>query len=534
MGAGQTYDAVIVGAGFSGLYMLHRLRQLGVSARVYEAGDSVGGTWFWNRYPGARVDIESQEYSYSFSPELDAEWKWTERYAAQPELLAYLNHVADRFDLRGDIQLETKVTGAAYDEGDRRWRVTTSRGDEVSARYVVMATGCLSVPKDGELPGAETFKGPSWHTGRWPKEGVDFTGKTVAVIGTGSSAIQSIPQIAAQATHVTVFQRTPNFSVPAHNGPIDPAVEADWAANRAQYRKEARDTGFGIRAVDLQDKPALEATPEERQATYEARWRYGGFALLGAYNDLVADPAPNATAAEFVRQKIRGIVKDPELAEKLAPKSFPIGAKRICVDTGYFDTFNRDNVALVDLTEEPLETITTAGVKTAAREYAVDAIVYAIGFDAMTGALDKIDIRGRGGARLKDAWSAGPRTYLGLLVAGFPNLFLVTGPGSPSVLCNMAVAIEQHVEWISDCIGWLNQRQAGGIEATLAAQDEWVAHVNEVANGTVFPLANSWYLGANVPGKPRVFMPYIGGFPVYRDKCNEVAANGYEGCVVAA
>jgi cation diffusion facilitator CzcD-associated flavoprotein CzcO len=533
MGGSQTYDAVIVGAGFSGLYMLHRLRQLGVSARVYEAGTNVGGTWYWNRYPGARVDIESQEYSYSFSPELDAEWKWTERYAAQPELLAYLNHVADRFDLRGDIQLGTRVTASHYDEAARRWSVTTNAGDRVSARYCIMATGCLSVAKEGELPGSESFEGPSWHTGRWPHEGVDFTGKTVAVIGTGSSAIQSIPQIAAQATHVTVFQRTPNFSVPAHNGPVDPAVVADWAANRAQYRQEARETGFGIRSVAMADRPALEATPEERSAAYEERWRYGGFALLGAFNDLIVDPAPNATAAEFVREKIRGIVKDPVVAEKLSPKTFPIGSKRLCVDTGYYATFNRDNVSLVDLTEEPIETITPKGVKTAANEYKVDAIVYAIGFDAMTGALDKIDIRGRGGVRLKDAWSAGPRTYLGLLVAGFPNLFLVTGPGSPSVLCNMAVAIEQHVEWIADCIAWMNARQAGGIEATEAAQDEWVAHVNEVADGTVYPLANSWYLGANVPGKPRVFMPYIGGFPVYRDKCNEVAAKGYEGCVVA-
>jgi cyclohexanone monooxygenase len=534
MGEARAYDAVIVGAGFSGLYMLHRLRQLGVSARVYEAGTSVGGTWYWNRYPGARVDIESQEYSYSFSPELDAEWRWTERYAAQPELLAYLNHVADRFDLRGDIQLETKVTAAVYDEASGRWSVTTDRGDRVSARYCVMATGCLSIPKEGELPGAETFEGPSWHTGRWPREGVDFTGKRVAVIGTGSSAIQAIPRIAAQASQVTVFQRTPNFSVPAHNGPIDPAVVADWAANRAQYRKEARETGFGIRAVAMGDKAALEATPGERQAAYEARWQYGGFALLGAFNDLIADPAPNATAAEFVREKIRGIVKDRRVAEKLAPKSFPIGAKRLCVDIGYFDTFNRDNVSLVDLTDEPIETITAQGVRTQAKHYEVDAIVYAIGFDAMTGALDRIDIRGRGGARLKQRWSAGPRTYLGLMVAGFPNLFLVTGPGSPSVLCNMAVAIEQHVEWISDCIGWLGERQGASIEATEAAQDAWVAHVNEVAAGTVFPLANSWYLGANVPGKPRVFMPYIGGFPAYRDKCNEVAAKGYEGCVVAA
>jgi cyclohexanone monooxygenase len=530
---GQTYDAVIVGAGFSGLYMLHRLRGMGLAARVYEAGPGVGGTWFWNRYPGARVDIESQEYSYSFSPELDAEWKWTERYSAQPELLAYLNHVADRFDLRGDIQLETRVTAAVYDEAARRWNVTTDAGDTVSGRYCIMATGCLSVPKEGELPGAESFTGPSWHTGRWPREGVDFTGKRVAVIGTGSSAIQSIPRIAAQAAEVTVFQRTPNFSVPAHNGPIDPAVEADWAANRAQYRKEARDSGFGIRAVSTVDAPALASAPEERHAAYDERWNYGGFALLGAYNDLIVDLGANATAAEFVHEKIRGIVKDPQVAARLSPKTYPIGSKRLCVDTGYYATFNRDNVRLVDLAEEPLETITPAGVKTEAREYPVDAIVYAIGFDAMTGALDRMDIRGRDDARLKDAWAAGPRTYLGLMVAGFPNLFLVTGPGSPSVLCNMAVAIEQHVEWIADCIGWMGEHQAANIEATEGAQDAWVAHVNEVAAATVYPLANSWYMGANVPGKPRVFMPYIGGFPAYRDKCNEVAANGYEGFAVA-
>jgi cyclohexanone monooxygenase len=531
----EQLDTVIVGAGFSGLYMLHRLRQRGVSARVYEAGHSVGGTWFWNRYPGARVDIESQEYSYSFSPELDAEWKWTERYAAQPELLAYLNHVADRFDLRRDIQLETRVTAARYDESSRRWTVATDRGESVGARHVVMATGCLSIPKeDAEIAGSDTFQGPSWHTGRWPEEGVDFTGKTVGVIGTGSSAIQSIPQIAAQAKRVTVFQRTPNFSTPAHNGPVDPAVVADWAANRARYRKEARDTGFGVRSIGASETPTFSVSAEDRQKEFDERWAYGGFALLGAYSDLVGDLSANATAAEYVRGKIREIVKDPVIAEKLSPKTYPIGAKRICVDTGYYATFNRDNVSLVDLTEEPIERITSAGIKTTKQEYAVDAIVYAIGFDAMTGALDKIDITGKDGAKLKDAWAAGPKTYLGLMVAGFPNLFLVTGPGSPSVLCNMAVAIEQHVEWISDCIGWMADHQAGSIEATEAAQDDWVAHVNEVAQTTIFPHANSWYLGANVPGKPRVFMPYIGGFPTYRDKCNEVAAKGYEGCVVAA
>jgi cation diffusion facilitator CzcD-associated flavoprotein CzcO len=534
MGAVRDCDAVIVGAGFSGLYMLHRLRRLGLSARIYEAAPSVGGTWFWNRYPGARVDIESQQYCYSFSPELDAEWRWSERYAAQPELLAYLNHVADRFDLRRDIELGTRVSSAVYDEASRRWTVRTDRGEEASARYCIMATGCLSVPKEGELEGAETFEGPSWHTSRWPAGGVDFTGRTVAVIGVGSSAIQAIPQIAAQASHVTVFQRTPNFSVPAHNGPLDPDVEADWAANREAYRKEARDSGFGVRALPPQEKPTLQASPDERGAVFEECWSHGGFALLGSYHDLLLDPAANATAADFVRGKIRQVVKDPQVADRLAPKTYPIGAKRMCVDTGYYATFNRDNVALVDLGEEPLQSITPKGVRTSAGEYAVDAIVYAIGFDAMTGALDRIDIRGRGGVRLKDRWSAGPRTYLGLMVSGFPNLFLVTGPGSPSVLCNMAVAIEQHVEWISDCIGWLGERQAGCIEASEAAQDQWVAHVNEVAAGTVFPQANSWYLGANVPGKPRVFMPYIGGFPVYRDKCNEVAARDYEGFVVEA
>ena len=528
------FDALIVGAGFSGLYMLHRLRGQGLSVRLFEAGPSVGGTWYWNRYPGARVDIESQEYSYSFSPELDAEWVWSERYATQPELLVYLNHVADRFDLRRDIQLDTRVTAAAFDEATNRWRVSTDRGEVVSARWCVMATGCLSVANEPDFLGAETFAGRSWHTQKWPEGGVDFSGQRVGVIGTGSSAIQSIPEIAGEAAQVTVFQRTPNFSVPAHNGPVDPGVAADWAANRAARRAEARETGFGIRMVEGRDQPAVEADPAERQAEFERRWRIGGFAMLGAYGDLLASDEANETAAEFVRSKIREIVADPAVAEKLSPRTFPIGSKRLCVDTGYYATFNRPNVSLVDLREEPIRAIEPAGIRTSARLYPLDAIVYATGFDAMTGALSRIDIRGRGGVSLKESWAAGPRTYLGLMIAGFPNLFIVTGPGSPSVLCNMAVAIEQHVEWISDCIAWMSQRQLGRIEATEQAQDAWVAHVNEVAEGTLFPKANSWYMGANVPGKPRVFMPYIGGFPVYRDKCAEVAANGYEGCLVAS
>jgi len=529
---GPSYDVAIVGAGFSGLYMLHRLRELGLSARVYEAGPSVGGTWYWNRYPGARVDIESQEYCYSFSPELDAEWRWSERYAAQPELLRYLNHVADRFALRPDIQFETRITAAHYDEAGRRWSLTTDRGDRIQARHVVMATGCLSVAKEPDMPGADSFAGKSYHTHRWPEGGVDFTGQRVAVIGTGSSAIQAIPQIAAQAAQLTVFQRTPNFSVPAHNGPTDPAIAADWAANRAQYRREAQEAGFAIRAVRQREEAALAATPDERAAAFEDRWAQGGFSILGAFGDLIFSREANDIAVDFVAGKIRGIVKDPATAETLIPKTYPIGSKRVCVDTGYYQTFNRPNVSLADLTETPIQAITPTGVRTTAGEQPFDAIVYAIGFDAMTGALGRIDIRGRDGAALKDRWAEGPKSYLGLMVAGFPNLFIVTGPGSPSVLSNMAVSIEQHVEWISDCIAWMGQRQARAIEATEAAQEAWVAHVNEVAHMTVYPQANSWYMGANVPGKPRVFMPYIGGFPAYRDKCAEVAAKGYEGFAV--
>ena len=529
-----SYDVVIVGAGFSGLYMLHKLRGLGFTARVYEAGGGVGGTWYWNRYPGARVDIESQEYSYSFSDELEDEWAWSERYASQPELLAYLNHVADRFGLRGDIQLETRVTAASFDEAASRWTLTTDRGDRVSAKFCVMATGCLSAPKDPDLPGAASFRGKTWHTGRWPHEGVDFAGQKVGVIGTGSSAIQSIPQIALQAEHVHVFQRTPNFSVPAHNGPADPRVVADWKANRARYRQQARESGFGVVMVAPSEQSALDATPQERARQYEERWAIGGFSMVGAYADLLVSKEANDTAVAFMADKIRSIVKDPQVAERLVPKTYPLATKRMCVDTGYYAVFNRDNVTLVDLRDEEIEEITPGGLRTSKGAYALDSIVYAIGFDAMTGALGAIDIRGRGGARLKDSWSEGPRTYLGLMIAGFPNLFIVTGPGSPSVLANMVTAIEQHVDWICDCIAYLSDRQLGAIEATVGAQDAWVAHVNEVAEGTLFPLANSWYLGANVPGKPRVFMPYIGGFAVYRQKCNEIAANGYEGFALSS
>jgi cation diffusion facilitator CzcD-associated flavoprotein CzcO len=527
-------DVVIVGAGFAGLYMLHRLRELGFSARAYEAGAGVGGTWYWNRYPGARCDVESLEYSYSFSEELRKEWQWTERYAGQPEILRYLNHVADRFDLRRDIQFETKVTSATFDESNNHWTIETDRGQRVTAKFCVMATGCLSAAKVPDYKGLDTFQGKWYHTGRWPHEGVDFTGQKVAVIGTGSSGIQSIPVIAQQASHLYVFQRTPNFSMPAQNGPIPPEVLEDWNENGPKYRDLAKTTPFGFLVqAGAPRQPALEVSSETREQLYEDGWRAGGFGVLATFSDTVLKRESNDTAAEFVRNKIREIVHDPAVAEKLAPKDHPIGTKRPCVDTGYFETFNRDNVTLIDTRATPVEEIMPTGPRTTDREFAVDSIVFATGFDAMTGALNNIQIRGRDGMCLKDKWSAGSRTYLGLMVAGFPNLFTITGPGSPSVLSNMAISIEQHVDWIADCIAYLRKHCIATIEASSEAEDSWVDHVNEVANQTLYPLANSWYLGANIPGKPRVFMPYIGGFPAYCQKCNKVAANGYEGFTLA-
>lgn len=523
-------DVVIVGAGFAGLYMLHRVRELGFSTRVFEAGGGVGGTWYWNRYPGARCDVESLEYSYSFSEDLRKDWQWTERYATQPEILRYLNHVADRFDLRRDIQFDTRVISATFDERDGRWTIATDRGQCVSAQFCVMATGCLSAAKVPDYKGLETFQGKWYHTGHWPHEGVDFTGQTVAVIGTGSSGIQSIPMIARQASHLYVFQRTPNFSLPAQNGPLPPEVIQDWKENGPKYREIAKSTPFGFLVQAGGPKPsALEVAGAEREQTYEEGWQAGGFGALVAFSDLFFNREANETAAEFVRNKIREIVRDPGVAEKLAPKDHPIGTKRPCIDTGYFETYNRENVTLIDVRDTPIEEITPTGPRTRDRQFTVDSIVFATGFDAMTGALNGIAIRGRDGNCLKEKWAAGPRTYLGVMVAGFPNLFTITGPGSPSVLSNMAIAIEQHVDWIAGCMAYLRNHRIATMEATLEAESAWVNHVNEVADLTLYPLANSWYLGANIPGKPRVFMPYIGGLPAYCQKCNEVAASGYEG-----
>ena len=524
----ERVDAVVVGAGFAGLYMLHRLRGLGCSARVYEAGDGVGGTWYWNRYPGARCDVESMDYSYSFSDELQQQWRWTERYASQPEILRYINHVADRFDLRRDIRLSTRVTSAVFDEATSRWTVETDRGERVSARFCIMATGCLSNAQVPKLPGLDSFQGRRYHTGHWPHEGVDFTGQRVGVIGTGSSAIQSIPLIAQQASHLYVFQRTPNFSVPARNAPLDPEFERRVKADYATFRRQARESRVGF-VVERSEASALAVTDEERAREYEKRWGRGGLGFTATYVDLLTSQEANDTAAEFCRAKIRTLVRDQAVAELLVPRDYPVGTKRMCVDTDYYATFNRDNVTLVDIRKAPIEAITPRGLRTRAAEYTVDSLVFATGFDAMTGALLAVDIRGRGGRTLREAWAEGPRTYLGLAVAGFPNLFTITGPGSPSVLSNMIVSIEQHVDWIADCLVYLRAHGCEVVEATADAQEAWVAHVNDVGNTTLYPRAASWYMGANVPGKPRIFMPYIGGVWTYRQKCDAVAAGGYEG-----
>jgi cyclohexanone monooxygenase len=525
------FDAVVVGAGLAGLYMLHRLRDIGLSARVFEAGDGVGGTWYWNRYPGARCDVESIDYAYSFSEELVRDWRWTERYPTQPEILRYINHVADRFDLRPDIQLNTRVTAATYDEAQCRWHVVTDAGDRVTARYLVMATGCLSAPRKPDFDGLESFAGATYHTGEWPHEEVDFTGKRVAVIGTGSSGIQSIPQIAQQAEHLFVFQRTPNFSIPARNRPLDHDKESWVLENFAEYQERARLTGFGG-DVTFNLGSTFEDDPEEREKNYASRWEQGGVAFLGAYGDILFDQRANEVAAEFIRARIAETVRDRAVAEALSPRDHHVGTKRICVDIDYFETFNRDNVSLVNVRESPIIEITPNGVRTAATDYDVDAIVFATGFDAMTGTLFKIDIRGRDGVALKDKWEGGPRTYLGIMTAGFPNLFTITGPGSPSVLSNMVLSIQQHVEWLADLFAYMDDKGVATIEASEAAEDEWVDHVNEVANATLFPSANSWYVGANIPGKPRVFMPYVGGVGPYRQRCDEVAASGYSGFVL--
>jgi cyclohexanone monooxygenase len=533
-GRQRVFDAIVVGAGFAGLYMLYRLRGLGFSVRVYEQGGGIGGTWYWNRYPGARCDVESMQYSYSFSDQLQQEWNWSERYASQPEILEYANHVADRFNLRPDILLNTRIDRADFDEETGTWKVAISDGCLVRAKFVVLATGCLSNARMPDIKGLSDFKGKICHTGHWPHEGVDFTGQRVGVIGTGSSAIQSVPVIAGQAHHLYVFQRTPNFSIPAHNAALTDEQRDTFRSNYPEIRRFAREDARNGIYAEPPDRGAFDDGENVRHTKYEERWAKGGLTFMLAYNNLILDKAANDTAANFVREKIGEIVRDPETAKRLQPDNHPIGSKRICVDTDYYATFNRPNVTLVDIRDCGIEEIRPNAVCVGGQDHEIDALVLATGFDAMTGSVAKIDIRGRGAQTLNQKWVAGPKTYLGLMSEGFPNLFIITGPGSPSVLSNMIVSIEQHVDWIADCLAFMRDRDFTSMEATPEAEEKWVAHVNEVAQMTLYPQANSWYMGANVPGKPRIFMPYIGGVGAYRRICDEVAAEGYRGFAMIA
>lgn len=520
---------MIVGAGLSGLYQLHKLRSLGLRTRVIEAGNGVGGTWYWNRYPGARCDVESTFYSYSFSTELEQEWTWTEKLTTQPEILRYLNHVADRFDLREDITLNTRVASAIYDEGAKRWSVHTDTEEVIRTQFLVMATGVLSVAKMPDVPGAETFRGRAFHTADWPREGADFTGQRVGVIGTGSSAVQCIPIIAQQAAQLTVFQRTPTFCLPAANRLLTRNEISETKANYPTLRKAERNSRAGIPA-EAPTQSALEVSEADRRARFEHCWRNGGFLLmLISYTDIMLDKEANDTVCEFVREKIKSIVRDPKTAEALAPRSYAIGTKRVCLESGYYEAFNRDNVRLVDLRETPLVEVTAAGIRTSEAEYELDAIVYATGFDAVTGALARIDIRGKGGVSLKEKWADGPISYLGLATAGFPNLFTVSGPTSPSVFTNMAASVEQHVEWIADCVAFARREGVAEVDAIPDAEAAWVAHASVLAECSLYLATKSWYNGSNVPGKPRVLLGYLGGLDNYTAKCDDVAAKRYEG-----
>ena len=521
-------DVVVVGAGFSGLYLLYRLRKAGFSTRVFERGGDVGGTWYWNRYPGARCDVESLQYSYSFDEQLQQDWHWPEKFSAQPDILAYANHVADRFNLKKDIEFNIEVKASWFDEKLKTWKITTNTGEEINAQYFIMATGCISTTQIPNIKGLSDYVGNTFHTGDWPHEEVDFSGQSIAVIGTGSSGIQSIPVLAKQAKKLTVFQRTPNYSIPSQNEPMTKKYERSWKDVYSERRKEMRYSAHGS-LKDLNDVPALSVDEDQRQELYTKRWAIGGTGFLGSFNDLLTNADANYTAAEYVRQQIKRVVKDKETAEILCPRSYPIGTKRICIDTGYFETYNRENVKLVDISKKPIQRLVADGIIVDDQLYAFDSIIFATGFDAMTGSIFNVDIKGRGGLALKEKWNAGPKTYLGLMSASFPNLFMITGPGSPSVKSNMIMSIEQHVDLVIETLLSMRRKGLLVVEPELEAENKWVDHVQEVANKTLFPQANSWYMGANIPGKPRLFMPYIGGVGAYREICEEIVANNYRG-----
>jgi cation diffusion facilitator CzcD-associated flavoprotein CzcO/acetyl esterase/lipase len=521
-------DVVVVGAGIAGLYLVYRLSRAGYRFRVFEAADDLGGTWYWNRYPGARVDVPSVDYMYSFDPDWRRDWQWSEKYATQPEILRYLNHVADKHDLRRHITFSTRVQRASWDDDASLWRVSTDGGDEIAARFVVMATGCLSMPKPAEVDGLERFAGEVYFTSRWPHEPVDFTGKRVAVIGTGSSGVQSIPVIAQQARELVVFQRTPNFSIPARNGPLS-AEKLAQLTDEAEYRAAARVSWGGIPG-ERSIIPTFSVSESERQERFERAWQGGLlFETFTVFADVLSNPAANHEFAEFFRSKIRSIVRDPQTAADLCPTDHPIGTKRPCLDTNYYATYNLPHVRLVNVRKHPIRQITETGIDTADESFTFDAIVFATGFDAVTGAITAVDFRGRNDLALREKWAHGPQAYLGLATVGFPNLFFITGPGSPSVLSNMAVSIEQHADWVLDCLGHLSAGGFDVIEPTETAEAGWTQHVNDCANITLYPAANSWYMGANVPGKPRVFLPYCAGLDFYHLSCDEVVARDYLG-----
>lgn len=524
----QPSDVVVVGAGFAGLYALHKLRAQGLQVRVLEAAPELGGTWYYNRYPGARCDVESVDYCYSFSEELQQEWDWTEKYATQPEILRYLNWVADKLDLRRDIELKTRVSSAVFDEDALHWTIATDTGQRLTARYVLMATGPLSDAMTPQFPGLDTFAGEIYHTAHWPHEAVDFTGKRVAVIGTGSSGIQSIPLIAEQAAQLTVFQRTPNFSVPAGNKPLSSQELDEIKSGYAERRRLSWRSGGGSPHITA-TKPAMQFSAEERRAAFEKRWQLGGVLYSKTFPDQTTDPAANEAAREFYEEKVRAVIEDPAVADLLIPTDHPIGTKRICTDSNYFQTFNQPNVTLVSVRATPIESVDSSGINTTDQHYDLDMIVLATGFDALTGALAKIDIVGRDGATLRDRWAHGPRSYLGLGIDGFPNLFVISGPGAPAVLANMVLHAEAQVNWIADAIEYLDARGYAAIEAGAEAVDSWGAECARLAEATLFTKANSWYMGANVPGKPRGFMLFIGGFATYNQICAEVAEAGYKG-----
>ena len=529
----KALDVLIVGAGFAGLYAVHKLRGLGFSVHACEAAEEVGGTWWWNSYPGARCDVESLDYCYAFDVALLHEWKWSERFATQAEVLSYARHVADRFDLRRDITFNCRVTSCEWDEGNATWHIRTDRGDRYSARYVIAATGCLSLPNRPEIAGLDDFQGDMLFTQAWPKEGYDLAGKRVGVIGTGSSGIQSIPVIAQQAAHLTVFQRTANFTLPAVNRQVDSEYEAAVRADYLGHRRTILQNRAATVKQTIADS-AFDLTDEEREAAYEEKWQRGGAGGIPIlFADSLSNPASNEEAAQFVRRKIREIVEDPEVAESLTPRDHPIATKRICLDTDYYATFNRPNVTLVDLRKTPIDRVSRDAIITTAGEHPLDVIVFATGFDAMTGPLKAMNVRGAEGLPLDNAWADGPRTYLGLMIAGFPNLFTITGPGSPSVLANMIAAIEQHVNWIAELLVHMRDDHLDRVEATPEAEADWVDEVRRVADGTLFPLANSWYNGDNIAGKPRMFMAYVGGYPAYAARCDEIASAGYEGFALA-